>query len=280
MGMEGVKNGTSDSSPAAARTQYMASPTEMSTDMHMVGAMYGLTDKTTLTLMGSYLDRSMIIERPNGTTFKRQTRGFGDTKVGAITEVFSSDKSTKRVRNTDAVYVNTVLSTPTGEHDARDAGNVTGYAMRTGTGTFDPTLGLTYVGKRRGYSFGAQALGTFRLYDNDDDFRFGNLYQATMWTQARLNDAFSASLSVRGFRQERVKGSDPATNAGMAFVFDPAAQEREGVDIGAGLNFIVPTGALKGQRFALEATAPVYERIKGFGLERDYRLTAGWQYAF
>ncbi|MEM6603752.1 MAG: transporter, partial [Pseudomonadota bacterium] len=123
-------------------------------------------------------------------------------------------------------------------------------------------------------------MGTFRLYDNDDDFRQGNLYEANLWTQARLNDAFSASFLLRGFRQDRVSGADPAVNSAMSFVFDPVAQEREGIDIGTGINFTVPSGPLKGQRLAVEATTPIYERINGYGLERDYRLTAGWQYAF
>jgi len=284
MGMKGIQSGSSSASVADARSAgYMMVPTEMTGEMHMVGGMYGLTNDITLTVMGSYIEHTMDIWSPmgGGTELRRSTRGFGDTKVGAITTLFEDNNDTKFRRNNDTLYLNTSLSLPTGEHDVTDDGNSVGYPMRLGTGTFDPTIGLTYVGKRRGYSFGAQALGTFRLYKNDDDFQAGNLYQATLWTQANLNDAISASFSVRGFRQDRTDGADPALTSTMAFPFDPLAQEREGIDLGFGLNFAMPHGTmLEGQRFAVEMTAPVYERINGYGLERDYRLTAGWQYAF
>lgn len=283
MGMDGVHSGSNGSSVANALTEYNMTPTEMTGEMHMVGAMYGLTNDITLTVMGSYIERTMDIYSPmmGGMNMRRSTRGFGDTKVGAITKIFEENNDTKFRRNNDTLYLNTSLSLPTGQFDVMDDNNSVGYPMRLGTGTFDPTIGLTYVGKRRGYSFGAQALGTFRLYKNDDRFQAGNLYQASLWTQANLNDAISASVSLRGFRQDRTDGADPALNSAMAFPFNPTAQEREGVDIGFGFNIAMPHGtALEGQRLGIEVTTPVYERINGYGLERDYRLTAGWQYAF
>ena len=283
MGMQGIQNGSNSASVADALTQYNMTPTKMTGEMHMVGAMYGLTNNVTLSLMGSYIERSMDIYSPmgGGMEMRRSTRGFGDTKIGAITKIYGSNNDTKFKRNNDTLYLNTILSVPTGEHDIMDDSNRVGYAMRLGTGTFDPTIGLTYVGKHVVTVTGAQALGTFRLYKNDENFQTGNLYQTTFWTQANLNDAVSASVSLRGFRQDHADGADANLNSGMAFPFDPTAQEREGIDIGFGLNFSMPHGtALEGQRLAVEITTPIYERINGYGLKRDYRLTAGWQYAF
>jgi len=50
--------------------------------------------------------------------------------------------------------------------------------------------------------------------------------------------------------------------------------------VGVGLNFLIPGGPLKGNRFAVEGLFPVYQHVDGPQLEQDWMVTAGWQYAF
>lgn len=49
-----------------------------------------------------------------------------------------------------------------------------------------------------------------------------------------------------------------------------------------GLNLLADEtmGTAKGHRLAIEFGVPVYERFSGPQSDTDYRLTAGWQYAF
>ena len=54
----------------------------------------------------------------------------------------------------------------------------------------------------------------------------------------------------------------------------------ERIDMIAGVNFIVPGGALTGNRLALEFSMPVYQKLDGPQLETDYKVMAGWQLAF
>ncbi|MGB3624581.1 MAG: transporter, partial [Henriciella sp.] len=66
-------------------------PVEMPMKMHMVGAMYGLTDRITLVAMGMYVDKEMdhiTYQGGMGTTrlgtFTTEAAGIGDTTVGAL----------------------------------------------------------------------------------------------------------------------------------------------------------------------------------------------------
>jgi hypothetical protein len=66
---------------------YMMSPTEMRMDMHMFMLMYGLTDKTSLMLMLSYLDNDMdmVMHMPAMDMFgDMSTSGLGDTVLEGL----------------------------------------------------------------------------------------------------------------------------------------------------------------------------------------------------
>ena len=52
------------------------------------------------------------------------------------------------------------------------------------------------------------------------------------------------------------------------------------VDAVIGLNYLHSSGILKGNRLAVEFGLPIYQYLDGPQLETDYRLMAGWQFAF
>ena len=52
------------------------------------------------------------------------------------------------------------------------------------------------------------------------------------------------------------------------------------MDLGAGLNFLVPGGPFAGHRFAVEFVRPMWQDVQGPQLETDWMITAGWQLAF
>jgi hypothetical protein len=54
----------------------------------------------------------------------------------------------------------------------------------------------------------------------------------------------------------------------------------ERLELFGGINTVVTEGPLKGHRFAIEVGAPVYQDLNGPQLETDWKLIAGWQYAF
>jgi hypothetical protein len=50
--------------------------------------------------------------------------------------------------------------------------------------------------------------------------------------------------------------------------------------VGVGLNFEMAGQTLRGQRLAVEFLMPIYQNLNGPQLEDDWKLVAGWQYAF
>ena len=66
----------------------------------------------------------------------------------------------------------------------------------------------------------------------------------------------------------------------MSPAADPDAQGGQRIDVGLGANLCVPSGALEGQRLAVEVLRPVYQDLDGPQLASDWTLNAGWQFAF
>jgi hypothetical protein len=52
------------------------------------------------------------------------------------------------------------------------------------------------------------------------------------------------------------------------------------LDVGFGVNTVVPSGPFKGHRFSLEWLEPVYDDVNGYQLERDGTLWLNWSKAF
>ena len=102
MGMEGNQDGTRNLSPTDISGGFANNtgvgpatlrivPIEMSTDMHMVSAMYGVSEQLTVVAMASYLDREMdhitFAGGAAGTEIGRFTtraKGLGDSKLAAL----------------------------------------------------------------------------------------------------------------------------------------------------------------------------------------------------
>jgi len=262
-------------------------PTEMTTNMHMLGGMYAPTDNVTLMAMANYIDRDMdhiTFQGGAGTTrlgnFTTETNGFGDTNLSALIRLYQDD-----VHN---VHINTGLSIPTGSIDEEDdvlAPNNTRptlrlpYAMQLGSGTFDAKPGITYYGNDGRFGWGTQYMGTFRLGRNSEDYSLGDKHQITAWGSYSLTPAVSLSARMTAETESDIDGIDNEIIAPVQTA-NPDNYGGERVSASLGLNTVIRNGALKGHRFALEATVPVYQNLNGPQLERDHMITLGWQKAF
>ena len=275
MDMDGNRRGTSKVSAQQVLTNYMVSPTEMTMSMHMLGVMYGLTDQLTIAAMSGWADKEMDHVRRNGSTFVAETKDLTDSKLNAMYQFYE--------HNGHKVQLNAGISLPTGSITERNqAGQILPYPMQIGSGTYDLMPGVSYSATRETYSWGAQANATIRTGRNNRGYTLGNNYQLTAWAARKMSDAFSISIRLDGQNWDDISGKDrqlPAQNFPVPTA-DPSLQAGTRIDALAGINFIVPTGKLKGNRLAAEIGLPVYQNINGPRLETDYRLTLGWQLAF
>ncbi|MEP1142746.1 MAG: transporter [Henriciella sp.] len=264
-------------------------PTDMPMQMHMVGGMYGLTDRITLMAMGMYVSQEMdhiTFQGAMGTTrlgeFTTETSGIGDTTIGAIIGLDDGSYEHRQIN------LGLAVSLPTGSIEGTDQiltpmGTTPSprlpYPMQLGSGTFDlkPSLtARTRVGK---WSYGAQASAVIRLDENDDGYTLGDIAKATGWLayEAQPWVSFSGRLKARSVGQ--IDGTDALIRAPVQTA-DPDNHGGETVEVLAGINLAGQEGWQRGHRLSAEIGLPVLRDLNGPQLETDLTLTLGWQKAF
>jgi hypothetical protein len=286
------KNGSGISTDVVFDDGFTAAPTAMSMDMHMLEIMYSPTDWLTLMVMPMYMEMDMTMQMGGHSahgghgqaehghgghsasgTHDHGTSGWGDTNVSAIFKLWSGEHQ----QLLGAIGV----SIPTGSVDEKVDGRFTHYMMQLGSGTWDLTPSITYKGHAGKIFWGAQYLGAIRLEErNESGYRLGNVHQGTIWTGVDLCEW----VNITGRALYRHEGTlRHHYNGPHSHSSPPDLQANYGgntLDLGVGLNFVIPKGVLKGNRFSVEALFPVDQDLNGIQLERDFTLVAGWQWSF
>lgn len=276
MAMDGNLDGTDPVSTAQVLSQFPVSPTSMTMQMHMLGAMWAPVEAVTLMAMLPWVIFEMDHQTRMGTSFTTRTEGLGDLGVSALVRLVD--------REHHRAHLNLGARFPTGRIGIRDQTpmglSVLPYPMQIGSGTYDLQPGITYTGDWSRFSWGAQAMGLVRTGTNARSYRLGNAYELTGWGAVALTSWLSASFRVDWNQWFDVVGADPALNPRLVPTADPNLRGGKRLDLLGGLNFRVPGGWLEGQRLALEAGAPAYQQLDGPQLGLDWRIVVGWQYSF
>ena len=270
MEMDGNRDGTRGVSTAEVLGEFMVSPLEMYMEMHTLGLMYGIDDNWKLMLMLPYVHKSMELVNRGGVRFKTRSSGAGDIKFVSVYDLYDFPTPGRQLQ------LSAGLSLPTGQTDKRDdapAGNIKlPYPMQLGSGTFDPILGVTYTGKSDAWSWGTQVKTTLRFGKNDEGYRLGHEYTASMWAIKSLRGNLSASFKLSGKSWGNVRGRDADLN--------PAVVPTARTDLRGGkrLDALLGISArIDGHRLSAEFGRPIYQDLDGPQLEADYRFMLGWQ---
>ena len=285
MDMQQNFDGDSRVSDASILNDFIATPTDMTMDMHMFGVMYAPTDNLTLMAMTSLVDLQMnhLIGRGPlaGTRFQTNSTGLGDSSIGGLYKFY--DKNNARAH----AGLNILL--PTADIENEDFVPLAGqdirlpYPMQLGHGSWGVEPSLTYVKLWDDWSMGSQIKGRIFLTDNSEDYRLGNSATATVWGARRWSKWLSTSVRLEAMTWGNISGSDDqiarVNGMGVPIISTADPDLRGGTRINAsiGANVLIPgTGA----RIAVEGGVPVYQNLDGPQLATDWFLTAGVQYAF
>lgn len=300
MNMEGMRSSeTNRSSQEVFSANYTVTPANMAMDMTMIGLMNAPNDKVTLMAMIPYIDTEMdheifpmaapLIALNNGSRqFTTRSSGWGDLKIAGLFPFHRSKEA--------RAHFGLGVSLPTGSIGETDlipgpGGRLSRQMpapMQLGSGTVDLMPSVTYVRQKESWSFGWQARAIARLDENHHNYRLGNQIDVSSWISTNLSSQFSLSGRLRYNRAGEMKGTQ--SDIGFNPPFAPsrrtvttAFSENYGgqrIDAAIGLNFTATEGSLKGNRFAIELSAPIMEDLNGYQLSTKSIVTAGWQLAW
>jgi len=276
MEMQGNRVGHQDVSTATVLGDFMVAPTKMTMKMHMVGAMYGVTDDFTLMAMTSHVEKDMDHVNRMGVHFSTKASGVGDTSLSGLYKFYETD--------TRSWHLNLGLSLPTGSIEERDSTPVNNnaklpYAMQLGSGTYDPFVGVTYNQTfLDNWAWGSQAMWKFRTGRNDEGYTLGDEAKGTVWAAYNLTDSFSLSGRMEGLWWDDIRGEDRELNRNMVPTARADLRNGQRVDGLLGVNYYHSQEyRLEGNRVALEVGLPLYESLDGPQMSTDWRLMLGWQ---
>jgi hypothetical protein len=240
----------------------------MTMQMHMLEAMYGVTDDLSLMVMTHFLQNTM----DHGAGFKTRNEGLGDTSLTALYRLYGDCHK-------ESLIGGLGISFPTG--DVTNSDNYhTGkshhpYHMALGSGTFDLLPSLTYSQSNESFFWGFQGTGAIRLDNNTAGYKFGDKYVAQTWVGAPIAKAVSVTARLAGTFQGDVRGRDRTITA-VGPMWDPKEQESNVLEAGIGAQF----GVSNGLNLGVEFTAPLAEDIDDGVHERKWGVTVALIGAF
>ena len=276
MWMKGNVQSTEDISNKDIYQNFMVAPQEMQMNMHMLGVMYAPSDQITLMMMGNYISNSMDLKTGMGVDFTTASKGFGDLTLSGLIKLMNKNKM--------SIHTNIGISIPTGNIDQRDATLMMSnaqlaYPMQLGSGTWDPSIGLTYLGQTECFSWGAQSTYKFRLGENSENYTLGNHFDLVGWGAIKVAEFLSFSTSLSYFDTQKIEGVDADLNPMMMPLFNTLNSGRSQLDFGLGTNFQMPKSILKNLRLATEIKIPIYQKVNGIQMKNTFMATFGIQYS-
>jgi hypothetical protein len=247
----------------------------MSMDMHMLMAMYGVTDDLTVMAMANYLANSMGMLMNMGAGNVAQapmrTSGFGDTELSGTYHLWKDFTGTLG------------LSLPTGSttESVDMMGNIfrAPYDMQLGSGTVDLKPSLTYnaLSPNSLWNWGAQASYILHIakhhgYSRGDNFKMMTWGQrafgpATTWVRFVFNQ--TAHINGSDSEIDKLQATAPTPDG------DPNNYGGQRIDGIAGASF-----KLKSFSFGLEAGLPLYENLNGLQMKTRWFIASGFQAMF
>jgi hypothetical protein len=256
-------------------------PTEMSVQMNMFHAMYGVTDAFNIMVMGSWVNKSMTMltyagmkgATPLGSS-TATTEGWSDTAVSGLFRLYQD--------SIHHVHLNVGVSLPTG--DIKEQVTMlspmnqymtmrANYGMQLGTGSYDGLYGLTYAGKLNGWSWGVVYRGRAAFGDNSQGYHWGPSNEVTVWSGYEVAEGLNFTARAAAAAWDRVHGYDPQISGPMQGN-DPYYYGGQRIKLLGGLEYIARSWGLPPIRFAVEAGAPVYQHLNGPQMGDAWQLNA------
>jgi hypothetical protein len=260
-------------------------PGHLDVDSEGFSVAYGLGRNLTLFASTALLQKHVDMEAFQGLSgltplgFKvGSASGIGDTTSAAIVRVHQDP--------INQVNINLGLSLPTGRTTDTISlllPNNTApakrgfYAMQPGSGTVDGLVGVAYSGVLKAWSWGLSYRARLPLDHNRQGWEYGDLHEVNAWGGYTFIPGLVTTLRLNATKQGAIRGRDPVI---LGYAQGSNPQFYGGQQVSA---FV---GAIIGGRFfgipaaqmGVEAGAPLYQRLNGPQLGRDWQMNAVLRY--
>lgn len=302
MQMGSLRDGTSDISegsllaPPMTPGKFVVVPSSMQMHMTMLSGAYSFTDNFALMAMTGLKFNRMQMEFNAGlqaatgeSGFTMESKGVGDTQLLGKYRLYSDDHLAPK----DQVSTLFGVSIPTGSIDKKFSNNpvpgqngtILPFKMQLGSGTFDPMIGLTYQGSQDPFWYGATALYTARVYDNNRGYQQGDEFRLDLYSMYQFHEKSVAHLQLNGTWNDRYSdepdagrelghghlGFNPA-NPFTSPLFDPSNYGGTQLNITAGIQWQpLPLNIIE-----LNGSVPLYQNLNGPQMAEDYRVMLTW----
>ena len=171
----------------------------------------------------------------DGNNFKIYNEGIGDINVSNITDI--------NLSKTSNLVLGYGVKLPIGKVNYRKATQTNsnmklGYGMQLGSGTFDPTISMTYIKKFNKHRLGFQNNSIIRFYKNYLNYNLGNEHSISSWASYSILDSFSFSYRLLYEIREGINGIDSDLMRNMSPATNPHSTKRKDLSQSFGINFI------------------------------------------
>ncbi|WP_028978776.1 transporter [Sporocytophaga myxococcoides] len=286
MDMKNVLEGSHKVTSDHVFNNYLMYPDHMRMDMHMLMAMYGLSDKITLMAMLNYNYNRMTMTMHPGmqhnhggtseesSAMKMKTSGLGDIKLSLIYNLLN--------KNNSQLLLSPGISIPVGRI------NITGnaenmydgirlpYVMQMGSGTWDFTPVINYFYNKTRFSFSSQVSSIIRLNTNNLGYKLGNELTLNNWIAYKWSKPFSSSARLEACSLQPIKGEDKDLPKDYEPGSNPANYGGEKAFLYLGTNYYLNTSFLTGSKIGLEFGLPVYQNLNGPQMAQRFTLFASY----
>lgn len=151
------------------------------------------------------------------------------------------------------------------------------YTMQLGSGTWDIPLGFRYQNSAYRNPWGVNFSAKLRLGENDRDYRLGNRYSVSAWTQLFSSELWAPHLKVHYVYWDAIRGQDndltvPNPNFPYpAAITNPDNYGGEKINIALSSNFYLGSHSV-----TAEIGTPVYQDLNGIQNDESMNLTLKW----
>ena len=251
---------------------FMMAPKKMTMQMHMLGGMYGVTDRFTVMAMIPYLENQMdVTRRMQNDVIETESGGLSDVSLTGIFRVLD--------RGLVKMFFSMGLFLPTGSIKENRNGVRQGYPMQLGSGSTAVQPQLTFTHIFNNFSIGLQTGIKRFLHENSENYQLGNRYFSSLWGAYNWLPGWSSSLRLSYQAIDPIMGQDANINPMMAPPNNPGLQHGQKSFLWLGNNWLGTTWA-QGHRLAIELGIPIYQDLAGPQMRSESVMVIGYQKAF